>query len=110
MRLLVLQTKVPLKPWKRTNRRFEELTVDELRRVMHNRLDQSFLLEVTDSHTGQATTNFKTFDEDALTDEFESGDFFNDTVVGSLVKGDRVLSLVFNLSLRPLLLLCSFST
>ena len=78
--------------------------------MMYDPLDKSFLLEVTDSETGQATTDFKTFNENTLADEFESGDFFEDTVVGDLVKRDRVLGLILDFSLRPLLLLCSFST
>jgi hypothetical protein len=78
--------------------------------MMYNPLDESFFLKVTDSDTSQATTNFETFNENTLTDEFESGNFFKNTVVGGLVKGDRVLRLVLDLSLRPFLLLCSFST
>ena len=78
--------------------------------MMYNPLDESLLLKVTDSDTSQATTNFETFNENTLTDEFESRDFFKNTVVGSLVEGDRVLCLVLDLSLRPFLLLCSFST
>jgi hypothetical protein len=77
---------------------------------MYDLLDKSFFLKVTDSDTGQATTNFETFNENTLADEFESRNFFEDTVVGDLVKGDRVLGLVLDLSLRPLLLLCRFST
>jgi len=76
---------------------------------MHDPLDLSFLLKVFDSDTGQATTDFETFNEDTLADEFESGDFFEDTIVGGFVKGDRVLGLVLDLSLRPLLFLCRFS-
>jgi len=77
--------------------------------VMHDPLDLSFLLKVTDSNTGQATTDFETLNEDTLADEFEGGDFFENTVVGGLVKGDSVLGLILDLSLRPLLLLCRFS-
>ena len=88
----------------------KKLTIDELRRVMHNPLNGSFLLKMANSLAGQTTANFETFDKNTLTDEFESGDFFEDTVVGGLVKRDRVLGLVLDLSLRPLLLLCSFPT
>ena len=77
---------------------------------MYDPLDSSFFLKVTDSDTGQATTNFETFNENTLADEFESGDFFEDTIVCGLVKRDSVYGLVLDLSLRPLLLLCSFST
>lgn len=65
---------------------------------------------MTNSETGQATIYFETFSENALADEFEGGDFFEDTIVGGLVKRDRVYGLVLDLSLRPLLLLCRFST
>ena len=110
MQLLVLQTKIPC--YKSTSHKLEKkkLTVDELCRVMYDPLDKSFLLKVTDSDTGQATTNFETFNKNTLADEFEGGDFFEDSVVGGLVKRDGMLSLVLNLSLRPLLLLCRFST
>jgi hypothetical protein len=57
---------------------------------MYDPLDKSFLLKVTDSNTSQATINFETFNENTLADEFESGDFFEDTVVGGLVKRDSV--------------------
>jgi hypothetical protein len=73
---------------------------------MHDPLDSSFFLKVLNSNTSQATTNFETFNENTLADEFECGDFFENTVVGGLVKRDRVLGLVLDLSLRPLLLLC----
>ena len=76
---------------------------------MHNPFDQSFFFKVTDSDTGQATTNFETFNKNTLADEFEGRDFFEDTVIGDFVKGDSVLGLVLDLSLRPLLFLCSFS-
>ena len=78
--------------------------------MMYDPLDKSFFLKVTDSDTGQATTNFETFNENTLTDEFESGNFFEDTVVGGLVKRNGMYGLVLDLSLRPLLFLCRFST
>ena len=78
--------------------------------MMNDPLDSSFFLKVTDSSTGQGTPNFETFNENTLTDEFEGGNFFEDTVVGDLVKRDRVLGLVLDLSFRPLLFLCRFST
>lgn len=77
--------------------------------MMHNRLDQVFLLQVPDSDTRQRTVNFKTFDEDALANEFECRDFFEDTVVSGLVECDGVDGLVFDLALRPLLFLCCLS-
>ena len=77
---------------------------------MYDLPDSPFFLKVTDGETGQGTINFETFNENTLTDEFESGNFFKDTVVGGLVKRDSVYSLVLNLSLRPLLFLGRFST
>lgn len=76
---------------------------------MHDPLDLSFLLKMLDSETGQATTDFKTFNKNTLADEFEGRDFFKNTIVGGFIKGDRVLGLVLDLSFRPLLLLCRFS-
>lgn len=73
---------------------------------MHNPLDVSLLLHMSDSNARQAAVNFETFDEDALADEFEGGDFLHDTVVGDFVESNGVLGLILDLSLRPLLLLC----
>ena len=87
-----------------------KLTVDELRRVVDNGLDQLLPLEVLDGNASQAAVNFKAFDEDALADELEGGGFLQDAIVGSLVEDNGVLSLIFDLSLGPLLLLCGLST
>ena len=87
-----------------------KLTVDELRRVVDNGLDQVLPLEVLDGNASQAAVNFKAFDEDALADELEGGGFLQDAIVGSLVEDNGVLSLIFDLSLGPLLLLCGFSS
>lgn len=72
---------------------------------MDDRLDQVILLQMPDSDTRQRAIDFETFNEDALADELEGGYFFEDTVVGRLVKGDGVLCLVLDLALGPLLLL-----
>jgi hypothetical protein len=77
--------------------------------MMHNGPDQVFLLQMPDSDAGKRAVNFKTFDEDALADEFEGRDFFKDAVVGGLVECDGVHGLVLDLALRPLLFLCCFS-
>jgi len=78
--------------------------------VVNDPLDLTVLLQVPDSNAGERAVNFETLDEDALADEAESGDFTDDTVVGGLVERDGVLSLVLDLSLRPLLLLCRLSS
>jgi hypothetical protein len=62
------------------------------------------------SDTCQATVDFETLDEDTLADEFEGGDFLQDTVIGGFVEADCVLGLILDLSLRPLLLFGGFSS
>jgi len=84
-------------------------TVNELSRMMHNSLDLLLLLEVSNSDASQTTIDLETLNENALADEFESGDFLYDAVVGRFVQVDGVLSLIFDLSLRPLLLFSGFS-
>lgn len=86
------------------------LTVDELSRVVDNSLDLLLSLEVADGNAGQGAVNLETFDEDALADELEGGDFLHDAVEGGLVECDGVLGLILDLSLGPLLLLCGFTT
>ena len=76
---------------------------------MYDPLDKSIFLKVTNGETGQATIDFETFNENTLADEFERGDFFEDTIVGGLVKRDSMYGLVLDLSFRPLLFLCRFS-
>lgn len=76
---------------------------------MHNALDLTLLLQVPDCDTSQRAVDLETFDEDALADELEGGDFLQDTVVGGFVKGDGVLGLILDFSLGPLLLLCGFA-
>ena len=84
-------------------------TVDQLVAVVHNPLDLPLLLQVPDGYPRKTPVDLQTLDEDALADEAEGGDFFEDTVVGGLVKGDGVLGLVLDLSLGPLLLLCGLA-
>ena len=78
--------------------------------MVHDPLDLLLLLQVTNGNAGQRAVNFETLDEDALADEFEGGNFLQDTVVDGLVEGDGVDGLILDLSLRPLLLLCGFAT
>lgn len=84
-------------------------TVDQLTRVVYDPLDLSLLLKMPDSNPCKTSINLQPFDKNALADEFESGDFFHDTVVGGFIEGDGVLCLVFYFSLGPLLLLCGFA-
>lgn len=88
----------------------ERLTVYELGGVVHNALYLAILLQMSDSNACQTAIDFQSLDEDTLADEFEGRDLLNDTVEQRLVEGDSVLGLVLDLSLRPLLLLCGFST
>lgn len=85
-------------------------TVDELRRVVHNALDQLLPLKMSNSNTGQAAVDLETLNEDALADELEGGDFLENTIEGGLVERDSVLGLILDLSLRPLLLLGGLAT
>ena len=78
--------------------------------MVNNLLYLALLCEMADCDTGEAAVYFETFDEDALADEAESGDFLEDAIVGWLVEGDGVLGLVLDLSLGPLLLLCRLSS
>ena len=68
------------------------------------------LFQMPDSNASQASVDFETLNEDTLADEFEGGDFLQDTVVHGLVEVDSVLGLILDLSFRPLLLLSGFAT
>lgn len=65
---------------------------------MHDPLNLTLLLQMPNRHPCQATIDLQPLDQDTLTDEFEGGDFFEDTIVGGLVKGDGVLCLVLDFS------------
>ena len=69
-------------------------------------LDLPLLLQVPDSYTRKGAVHLQPLDEDGLADEAEGGYFFKDTVVGGFVQSHSVLSLILDLSLGPLLLLC----
>lgn len=77
---------------------------------MHYPFDLLIFLQMANSNTSQTAVNLETLDEDALADEFEGGDFLQDTVIGGFVEADRVYGLILDFSLRPLLLLCGFSS
>lgn len=74
--------------------------------MVYNLLNLPILCEMADSNTGKTAVDFETFDKDTLADEAEGGYFFKDTVVGGFVQSHSVLSLILDLSLGPLLLLC----
>ena len=77
--------------------------------MVNNSLDETLPLQVLDSNTGKTAVDFETFDKDTLADEAEGGYFFKDTVVGGFVQSHSVLSLILDLSLGPLLLLCGLA-
>lgn len=77
--------------------------------MVYNPLDLTILLQMPDSNPGETAIDLQPLNEDALADESEGGDFLDDAVVCSLVKGDGVLSLVLDLSLGPLLFLRGFA-
>jgi hypothetical protein len=77
--------------------------------VVYNPLNLALLLQVSDGNAGETSVDFQALDENALADEPEGRNFLDDTVVGRLVKGDGVLSLILDFSLRPLLFLCGFT-
>lgn len=76
---------------------------------MHDPLDGALLLKMPDGHPGKTAVDLQPLNQDRLRDELEGRNFFQDTVVDGLVEDDGVDSLVLDLSLRPLLLLCGFA-
>ena len=85
-------------------------TVDQLSMMMDNAFNCTLLLKMPDCNPSKTTVDLEPLDKDALGDESEGWRLLEDTIVGGLVKSDGVLCLVLDLSLRPLLLLCSFAT
>ena len=77
---------------------------------MHDPLYLLLLLQMADSDASQTTVNLEALNKDALADEFECGDFLQDSVIGGFVEVDRVLGLILDFSLRPLLLFSGFSS
>lgn len=78
--------------------------------MVHDAFDQALLLQMSDDDACQASIDFQSFNEDALADEAPCRHFLHHTVIGRFVADDRVLGLVLDFSLGPLLLLSSFST
>jgi hypothetical protein len=66
--------------------------------VVNYPLNLALLLEMPDCHPCQTTVYFETFDEDALADESESGDFFYDAVVCWFIECNSVHGLVLDFS------------
>ena len=85
-------------------------TVDELSMMVNDSLDRALLLEVPDRNPSEATIDLESFNEDTLRNESEGWRFLEDTIVCGLIESNSVLRLVFNLALRPLLLLGGFAT
>lgn len=77
--------------------------------MVNNPLDLALLLQMPNGYPRQAPVDLQPLDEDTLADKPEGRDFLDDTVVGGLVEDNSVLRLVLNLSLGPLLLLCSLA-
>lgn len=73
--------------------------------MVHNPLNLSLLLQMTDCYPSQAPIDLQSLDEDTLANESEGRDLLHDAVVSGLVEDDGVLRLVLDLSLGPLLLL-----
>ena len=77
--------------------------------MVNNPLNLSLLLQMSNRNPCQTPIDLQPLNKNTLADEFEGGDFLQDTVVGGFVKGDGVLGLVFYFSLGPLLLLCGLA-
>lgn len=97
--------------------------------MVYDLLDLSLLCKVPDGHSCQRATDLQSLDQDRLGNELEGGDLLHDTVIGgweresmsasnkryagcarTLVKSNRMLRLILDLALRPLLLLGGFAT
>ena len=77
--------------------------------MVHDPLDGALLLKMPDGHPGKTAVDLQPLNQNRLRDKLEGWNFFQDTVVDGLVEDDGVDSLVLDLSLRPLLLLCGFA-
>jgi hypothetical protein len=77
--------------------------------VVHDAFNQALLLQVFDGDTRQTPVDFQSFNENTLTDEAPCRHFLHHAVICYFITDDRVLGLVLDLALRPLLLLSSFS-
>ena len=80
------------------------LTVDNLRVVTRDGLDQTLSFELTDGNTSQRTVQLETINQNRLGDELVGGDFLEQTIVGRLIEDNQVVGLILDLLGRPLLL------
>jgi hypothetical protein len=84
-------------------------TVHQLRRMVDDPFDLTLILQMPDSNPRKTAIDFKPLNEDTLADELEAWDFLQNTVVGRFIERNSVHRLILDLSLRPLLLLGSFT-
>jgi hypothetical protein len=67
--------------------------------MVHYPLNLALLFQMSDGYAGKATVDLQSFNDDALADELERGDFLQDAIVCCLVERDSVLGLVFDFAL-----------
>jgi len=77
--------------------------------VVHNPLNLTLLLQVSDGYSSQTPIHLQPLDKNALADESEGRDLLHDAVESRLVEDNSVLRLVLDLSLGPLLLFCGLA-
>jgi len=77
--------------------------------VVNDSLDGALFLEMTDGDPCKRAIDTEALDQDGLRNETECWNFFKYAVVRRLVESNGVLGLIFDLALRPLLLLGGFS-
>jgi len=77
---------------------------------VHDPLNGTLLLEMPDGQPGKAAVDLQPLNQNRLRDKLEGRNFFHDAVVDGLVEDNGMDCLVLDLSFRPLLLLCGFST
>ena len=80
-------------------------TVHELAVVVDHRLDLALTLKVADRQASQRAGALRSYDEHTARDPLHRGHFLDPTLVQHLVEVHRVLGLVLDLALGPLLLL-----
>lgn len=79
--------------------------VDHLGVMVGNQLDESLLVQFTQSLLGQRSANLQTLRDNGGGDQLAGGHFLQQFLVGGLVEQHLVVQLVADLSLGPLLLL-----
>lgn len=73
--------------------------------MVSDQLDESLLVQITQSPLGQGATDLQTLRDNGGCDQFAGGHFLQQLLVGGLVEQHLVVQLVADLSLGPLLLL-----